>query len=78
MVTFKTSHQRLELLTHLEGVSLACAEALGYILRGKMKSRKAMSVVSSDIKPRAGTVSPQLLLLTEVLPLHLIFSEIPK
>lgn len=29
MVTFKTSHQRLELLTHLEGVSLACAEALG-------------------------------------------------
>lgn len=42
LAMFKTSHQRSELLTHLEDVSLACAEALGSVLRGKMKSRKAM------------------------------------
>lgn len=34
--------QRSELLTHLEDGSLPCAEALGSVLRRKMKSRKAM------------------------------------
>lgn len=38
LAMFKTSHQRSGLLTHLEAVSLACAEALDSILRGKMKS----------------------------------------
>lgn len=61
MVMFKTSHQRLELLTHLEDVFFGMCRGPGFSPPGEQLSHEKLSfVVSSVVKPRAGTVSLKL------------------